>query len=245
MVLRRTNKLGDLWTIQTRPENPRDSIKIVQNIKGLDKARKYAKDHHWKVIGTIPRNPEGVKESTRKFNESIKDIAPGIQDWGTTVYIEKLGAEMSWDDIFFIVKKDCRQYPLLEEELGLEPHEEPTDDQIREWIKTKPDSFIEYLEEFGTYNDNFADDDSDDSYDDYYDDSYDSYDESSRKFGKEFNESKGLEWLNSFKQAQDFVDKACEQLEVVAFEGGAEVGNPIHKKLLRIWGEMRDVIESV
>jgi hypothetical protein len=60
-----------------------------------------------------------------------------------------------------------------------------------------------------------------------------------------FTESKGLEWLNSFKKAQDFVHKACEQLEVVAFEGGADVGNPIHKKLLRIWSEMRDVIESV
>ena len=67
------------------------------------------------------------------------------------------------------------------------------------------------------------------------------YDESTKKFVKEAG---GPEWLNSFKQAQDLVDKACEQLEVVAFEGGADVGNPIHKKLLRIWGEMRDVIES-
>ena len=66
-----------------------------------------------------------------------------------------------------------------------------------------------------------------------------------KKFGKKFNESKGLEWLNTFKKAQDFVDKACEQLEVVAFEGGADVGNPIHEKLLSIWSEMRDVIESV
>lgn len=63
--------------------------------------------------------------------------------------------------------------------------------------------------------------------------------------GGEFKESKGLEWLDSFKKSQNFVDKACEQLEVVAFEGGADVGNPIHKKLLRIWSEMRDVIESV
>ena len=60
-----------------------------------------------------------------------------------------------------------------------------------------------------------------------------------------FKESKELEWLNTFKKAQDFVDKACEQLEIVAFEGGAEVGNPIHKRLLSIWGEMRDIIESV
>ncbi len=60
-----------------------------------------------------------------------------------------------------------------------------------------------------------------------------------------FKESKGLEWLNSFKKAQDFVNKACEQLEVVSFEGGADVGNSIHRKLLRIWSEMRDVIESV
>ena len=70
-------------------------------------------------------------------------------------------------------------------------------------------------------------------------------DESTKKFGKKFKESKRPEWLNTFKKAQDFVDKACEHLEVVAFEGGAEVGNPIHEKLLNIWGEMRDVIESV
>ena len=65
-----------------------------------------------------------------------------------------------------------------------------------------------------------------------------------RRSARRFNEARGPEWLNSFKQAQDLVDKACEQLEVVAFEGGADVGNPIHKKLLRIWSEMRDVIES-
>ena len=63
--------------------------------------------------------------------------------------------------------------------------------------------------------------------------------ESTKKFAKEASES---EWLNTFKKAQDFVNKACEQLEVVAFEGGADVGNPIHKKLLRIWSEMRDVV---
>ena len=73
------------------------------------------------------------------------------------------------------------------------------------------------------------------------------FSESSKpKFGKKFaKEASEYEWLNTFKKAQDFVDKACEQLEVVAFEGGADVSNPIHKKLLRIWGEMRDVIGSV
>lgn len=68
VVIRRTNKLGDLWTIQTSPENPRDSIKIVQNIKGLSKARKYAKDHHWKVLRTIPKDVGAI-------NESIGDVA--------------------------------------------------------------------------------------------------------------------------------------------------------------------------
>ena len=64
-----------------------------------------------------------------------------------------------------------------------------------------------------------------------------------KKFGKKFTkEASESEWLNTFKKAQDFVDKACEQLEIVAFEGGANVGNPIHKKLLRIWSEMRDVV---
>ena len=60
--------MGDLWTIQTSPENPRDSIKIVQNIKGLDKAREYAKDHHWKVLRTIPKDVGAI-------NESIGDVA--------------------------------------------------------------------------------------------------------------------------------------------------------------------------
>ena len=72
----------------------------------------------------------------------------------------------------------------------------------------------------------------------------DEFDESSKGKVLKFKESKGLEWLNSFKEAQDFVDKACEQLEIVAFEGGANVGNPIHKKLLHIWGEMRDVVKA-
>lgn len=48
------------------------------------------------------------------FKESIKDIAPGIQDWGTTVYIEELGAELDWKDVYDFVKADCRLYPLLE-----------------------------------------------------------------------------------------------------------------------------------
>ena len=113
------------------------------------------------------------------FKESIKDIAPGIQDWGTTVYVEPLDVEMSWDDVYYIVKKDCRQYPLLEEELGLEPYEEPSDEQIREWIETNPKSFMDYLEEFGSYN---ATDFSGD----------DEYDESTKKFGKKFNESDEL-----------------------------------------------------
>lgn len=123
VILRRTSRTYDLWLIET----VEGGLRLKENIYGFDKAQKIAKKNGWKVVKTIPRNPEDVKESTKKF----------------------------------------------------------------------------------------------------------------------VKESNGLEWLKSFKQAQDFVDKACEQLEVAAFEGGADVGNPIHKKLLRIWSEMRDVIESV
>ena len=160
---------------------------------------------------------------------------PGIQDWGTTIYVEPLGAELDWETVFSYVKHDCRQFPLLEQEIGVKPYETPSNRQIRNWIKKNPESFIDYLKECGYYDHlselTAADDDS--------------YDESTKKFGRKFSESEGLEWLNSFKKAQDFVDKACEELEVVAFEGGADVGNPIHKKLLRIWSEMRDVTESI
>lgn len=67
--------------------------------------KKYGKLEYVSESGKVFKTEKG---KILKFRESIKDIAPGIQDWGTTVYIEKLGAEMSWDDIFFIVKKDCR-----------------------------------------------------------------------------------------------------------------------------------------
>ena len=135
--------------------------------------RKYGKLEYVSESGKLFKTDKG---KVLKFNESIKDIAPGIQDWGTTVYVEPLEVEMSWDDVYYIVKKDCRRYPLLEEELGLEPYEEPDDEQIREWIETKPKSFMNYLKEFGTYG---ATDFSRD----------DEYDESTKKFGRKFNES--------------------------------------------------------
>ena len=179
MVL--VTKKGDSMSRRTQINEEKNMKKLPITKEAFEKSKyfknKYGKLEYVSESGKLFKTDKG---NVLKFKESIKDIAPGIQDWGTTVYIEKLGAEMSWDDIFFIVKKDCRQYPLLEEVLGLEPYEEPTNNQIKKWIKTNPESFIEYLEEFGTYNDNFADDDSDDS-----------YDESTKKFGKKFKESVG------------------------------------------------------
>lgn len=142
--------------------------------EGFEKSKyftsKYGKLEYVSESGKLFKTNKG---KILMFKESIKDIAPGIQDWGTTVYVEPLEVEMSWDDVYYIVKKDCRQYPLLEEELGLEPYEEPTNNQIKKWIKTKPESFIDYLKEFGSYN---ATDFSGD----------DEYDESTKKFGKKF-----------------------------------------------------------
>lgn len=132
--------------------------------------KKYGKLEYVSESGKMFKTNKG---KVLMFKESIKDIAPGIQDWGSTIYVEPLEVEMSWDDVYYIVKKDCRQYPLLEEELGLEPYEEPSDEQIREWIETNPKSFMDYLEEFGSYN---ATDFSGD----------DEYDESTKKFGRKF-----------------------------------------------------------
>ena len=124
--------------------------------------------------GKVLKFKESTKKFGQKFNESIKDIAPGIQDWGSSVYIEKLDAEMSWKDLLYIVKKDCKLYPDLEKELGLLATDvSPSLRHLKNWIKKNPESFIEYLEEFGTFNDNFADDD---------EDTWDEIDESSRKF---------------------------------------------------------------
>ena len=65
-------------------------------------------------------------------------------------------------------------YPDLEKELGLLATDvSPSLRHLKNWIKKNPESFIEYLEEFGTFNDNFADDD---------EDTWDEIDESSRKF---------------------------------------------------------------
>ena len=125
-------------------------------------------------IKQIEKINESTKKFGKKFNESIKDIAPGIQDWGSSVYIEKLDAEMSWKDLLYIVRKDCKLYPNLEKELGLLATDvSPSLRHLKNWIKKNPESFIEYLEEFGTFNDNFADDD---------EDTWDEIDESSRKF---------------------------------------------------------------
>ena len=155
-----------------------------------------------------------------KFKESIKDIAPGIQDWGTTVYVEPLDVEMSWDDVYYIVKKDCRQYPLLEEELGLEPYEEPSDEQIREWIETNPKSFMDYLEEFGDYNaTNFSGDDE--------------YDESTKKFGKKFTKE------NVEAPDEDLTCPRCSSNEVYVDAGYATCGDCDYS-----W-ELKDYTESV
>ena len=101
-----------MWTIQTHPENPRDSIKIVQNIKGLSKAREYARNHHWKVIGTIPKNPEGVRESTRKFNESADQTLEDIIDNIVTLSILSRDAE-SAEEMFQDLKQELSNMGLL------------------------------------------------------------------------------------------------------------------------------------
>jgi hypothetical protein len=98
------------------------------------------------------------------------------------VYIEDLGAELDWKEVFGFVKADCRYYPLLEKDIGVEPYEEPTDKQIRNWIKTKPESFIDYLKDFGYYD--YANGKDNDDLE---------YDESTKKFGKKFNERTSMD----------------------------------------------------
>lgn len=110
---------------------------------------KYGKLEYVSESGKLFKTNKG---KVLMFKESIKDIAPGIQDWGTTVYIEELGAELDWKEVFGFVKADCRLYPLLEEDIGVKPYKEPSDRQIRNWIKTKPENFIDYLKEFGYYD---------------------------------------------------------------------------------------------
>lgn len=136
--------------------------------------RKYGKLEYVSESGKLYKTNKG---KILKFKESIKDIAPGIQDWGTTVYIEDLGAELDWKEVFGFVKADCRLYPLLEEDIGVKPYEEPSDRQIRNWIKTKPENFIDYLKEFGYYDYANGTDRDDLEY------------ESTKKFGRKFKES--------------------------------------------------------
>ena len=221
MVL--VTKKGDSMSRWTQINEEKNMKKLPITKETFEKSKyfqkKYGKLEYVSESGKVFKTNKG---KILKFNESIKDIAPGIQDWGTTVYIEKLGAEMSWDDIFFIVKKDCRQYPLLEEVLGLEPYEEPTNNQIKKWIKTNPESFIEYLEEFGTYNDNFADDDSDDS-----------YDESTKKFGKKFTKE------NVEAPDEDLTCPNCGSNDIYVDAGYATCGNCDYS-----W-ELKDYTESV
>ena len=139
---------------------------------------KYGKLEYVSESGNVFKTNKGkvlmFKESGRKFNEAIKDFAPGIQDWGTTIYVEPLGAELDWETVFSYVKHDCRQFPLLEQEIGVKPYETPSNRQIRNWIKKNPESFIDYLKECGYYDHlselTAADDDS--------------YDESTKKFSE-------------------------------------------------------------
>ena len=101
------------------------------------------------------------------MNESIKDIDKegNLQDWGTTLYIEPIGSEMSWKDVYYIVRHDCNYYPKLYKMIGVEPGEKPTDRQIRMWIKNKPQEFLGYIDMFGDYCDHLADDLCVDEYD--------------------------------------------------------------------------------
>ena len=167
---------------------------------------KYGKLEYVSESGKLFKTEKG---NILKFKESIKDIAPGIQDWGSTIYVEPLEVEMSWDDVYYIVKKDCRQYPLLEKELGLEPHEEPSDEQIREWIETNPKSFMDYLEEFGSYN---ATDFSGD----------DEYDESTKKFGKKFTKESD-EWDDAIFKPSNELQKLYKELKAKYEKGDIEI----------------------
>ena len=129
--------------------------------------RKYGKLEYVSESGKLFKTNKG---QVLKFNESIRDIGYGVQDWGSTVYVEPLGAEMSWEDVYFIVRHDCSIYPRLEKMVGVGPREKPTDDMIRSWIEKRPKEFVEYLKELGAYNDNFDGD------------QYDDYEESTKKF---------------------------------------------------------------
>jgi len=106
-----------LETIRAKNRNEfNESMKKINVTKErFEKSRyftkKYGKLKYVSESGNMYKTNKG---KILMFKESIKDIAPGIQDWGTTVYVEPLDVEMSWDDVYYIVKKDCRQYPLLE-----------------------------------------------------------------------------------------------------------------------------------
>lgn len=63
VVIYRTNRLGDLWTIKTVDGD----LRLKEGIKGFNRAMKLAKKNGWKVVKTIPKDPTA-------FNESIDDL---------------------------------------------------------------------------------------------------------------------------------------------------------------------------
>jgi hypothetical protein len=222
-------------------------MRLEENIHGLKKAEKLAKKNGWKIVKTIPANASESARRARRFNESndqekefsYKGVVITRYDYESLpmpMAASKLDDETMQkiaEDIYYMLLDHGWEDKDIDRYLGRNLDElEDENDRDANMIK---EDFWEYMENAAVANGM-----------EYYSEMEDG-DEymESKKFGRKFNESKGLEWLNSFRQAQDFVDKACEQLEVVAFEGGADVGNSIHKKLLRIWSEMRDVIESV
>ena len=89
----------DALAVDSDPEAGNEKLDEKALIEKYPEFRKRART----ILGKKMCKELGIDESTKKFgkkfNESIKDIAPGIQDWGSSVYIEKLDAEMSWKDL--------------------------------------------------------------------------------------------------------------------------------------------------
>ena len=196
---------------------------------------KYGKLEYVSESGKVFKTNKG---KVLMFKESIKDFAPGIQDWGTTIYVEPLGAELDWETVFSYVKHDCRQFPLLEQEIGVKPYETPSNRQIRNWIKKNPESFIDYLKECGYYDHlselTAADDDS--------------YDESTKKFGKKFSESEGgvtchatcVDWDAPKTKTFKTLAQCKRWMETTADEIASEWGSMVEG--LAVWAEDDELI---
>ena len=59
VMIYRTNKLGDLWTIKTMD----GGLRLKEDIQGFKRAMKIAQKNGWKVVKTVPKNPEMANES--------------------------------------------------------------------------------------------------------------------------------------------------------------------------------------